>query len=83
MGDASNYFAMGGYALYVWPAYGVAALVMIVLAITTFRAYHAREAELRAAERIREDRRTARSTDARSSEPSLTERVNASPGHDT
>ncbi|MBL29014.1 MAG: heme exporter protein CcmD [Rhodospirillaceae bacterium] len=83
MGDASNFLAMGGYALYVWPAYAVAAIVMIALVITTYRAYRAREAELRAAEQSREDRRAARSRGTQMPEPPLTEPMNANSGHDT
>ena len=28
MGDAGNYLAMGGYAAFVWPAYGTALAVL-------------------------------------------------------
>jgi heme exporter protein D len=28
--SAGNFFAMGGYGLYVWGSYGVAAVVMLV-----------------------------------------------------
>jgi heme exporter protein D len=31
MDDLANFLAMGGYARFVWPAYGVAAAVMIGL----------------------------------------------------
>ncbi len=34
----SEYFAMGGYAAYVWPAYGVSALALIALAVVSWRA---------------------------------------------
>jgi heme exporter protein D len=27
--DLQNFFAMGGYAEYVWPAYGLTALVLV------------------------------------------------------
>ncbi len=46
MSELAEYFAMGGYAAYVWPAYGVAALVMIALAIVAVRDYWARQALL-------------------------------------
>jgi heme exporter protein D len=29
-GSAENFFAMGGYGLYVWGSYAVAALLMVV-----------------------------------------------------
>ena len=48
MSDLAEYFAMGGYAAYVWPAYGVAALVLIALAIFAVRGYRARQALLTA-----------------------------------
>ncbi|MGH7031360.1 MAG: heme exporter protein CcmD [Stellaceae bacterium] len=35
----SNYLAMGGYALYVWPAYGVACAVLGGLALYCHRRY--------------------------------------------
>lgn len=44
------FFNMGGYAVYVWPAYGVAAVVLIGLWIASLRALRAREAEIEAVE---------------------------------
>ena len=41
----SQFFAMGGYAAFVWPAYGVAAVVLIGLLVQSLRALRAREAE--------------------------------------
>jgi heme exporter protein D len=55
----AKFFEMGGYAIYVWPAFAVAALVMIGLLITTLRTLRAREAILRrleSAERPGDDR---------------------------
>ncbi|MDQ7248496.1 heme exporter protein CcmD [Dongia sedimenti] len=40
----SEYFAMGGYAAFVWPSYGVAAILLVVLFLLSAR-------RLRAAER--------------------------------
>jgi heme exporter protein D len=34
MNSLTGYLAMGGYALYIWPAYGVAAIAMIWLTLT-------------------------------------------------
>jgi heme exporter protein D len=35
--DWQTFFDMGGYAAYVWPAYGVSALALIVLALLSWR----------------------------------------------
>jgi heme exporter protein D len=43
----AKFFEMGGYAIYVWPAFALAALVMIGLLITSLRTLRAREAILR------------------------------------
>jgi heme exporter protein D len=54
----AKFFEMGGYAVYVWPAFAMAALVMIGLLVTTLRTLRAREAVLRqleAAERRADD----------------------------
>ncbi len=42
----TEFFYMGGYGAYIWPAYGVAALVMIGLVVATLRSLKLREAEL-------------------------------------
>ena len=42
---------MGGYAGFVWPAYGVTALVMLALLIASLRALRKRQAALDALER--------------------------------
>ncbi len=46
MDGLETYFAMGGYAAYIWPAFGVAAVVLIGLLLDSWRAARAREAEL-------------------------------------
>jgi heme exporter protein D len=46
MDAVQSYLAMGGYARYVWPAFAVAALVLIGLLLQSLRAYRARQAEL-------------------------------------
>ena len=38
MEQLSDYLAMGGYAAFVWPSYGFAALVMGALALASRRA---------------------------------------------
>lgn len=47
------FFEMGGYAAYVWPAFGAAAALLIALLVASLRAMRAREAELRALEASR------------------------------
>jgi heme exporter protein D len=42
----SDFFAMGGYGAYVWPAFGFAALVMLGLLLQSWWASRSREAEL-------------------------------------
>lgn len=53
------FFEMGGYAAYVWPAFGAAAALLIALLVASLRAMRAREAELRALEAARDARRGA------------------------
>lgn len=43
----SEFFQMGGYAAYVWPAFGFAALLLIGLLWQSWNAARRREAELR------------------------------------
>ena len=45
---------MGGYGAYIWPAYGVAAFVMIGLVLATLRTLRTREADLARLEADRE-----------------------------
>lgn len=46
----AEFFAMGGYAGYVWSAYGVAAVVLVGLLVFSLRGLKAREAQLKALE---------------------------------
>jgi heme exporter protein D len=46
----TEFFHMGGYGAYIWPAYGIAALVMIGLMVATLRSLKSRETELSALE---------------------------------
>ena len=41
------FFAMGGYAPYVWPAYGLTAFLFIIMAAQSFRSAQAKAAELK------------------------------------
>lgn len=47
----SEFFAMGGYAVYVWSAYGVTAIVLIGLAAASVTAAQRARRELEEAER--------------------------------
>jgi len=51
----SEFFSMGGYAAFVWPALGLSALVMAILYIQSHRSLAAREAELAALTRETSD----------------------------
>ena len=33
--DETGFFSMGGYAAYVWPAYGIAALVLVAMTLAS------------------------------------------------
>jgi heme exporter protein D len=44
------FFAMGGYAGYVWPAYGITALVLIALALASVAAERRARRQLAALE---------------------------------
>jgi heme exporter protein D len=46
----AGFFDMGGYGIYVWPAYALAAIVMIGLMVASLRTLHVREASLQALE---------------------------------
>ena len=47
----TGFLEMGGYAAFVWPAYGVAALVLVGFALVSWRRLRAAE---RALERVTE-----------------------------
>ena len=52
MGDIGAFLAMGGYAGFVWPAYGVALAILGGLAVLSWRRYHDSTATL---ERLQQD----------------------------
>lgn len=56
----AEFFAMGGYAVYVWSAYAVAAAVLIAMLAATLIGLRRREALLRALEDGRPRRRERR-----------------------
>lgn len=56
----TEFFAMGGYAAYVWTAFGVAGVVMAGLLLESLRAMRATQAELELLEAGRPRRRDRR-----------------------
>ena len=46
----STFFSMGGYATYVWPAFGITAVVLTGLLVYTLKTLRARERALSAFE---------------------------------
>ena len=57
MGDIGAFLAMGGYAGFVWPAYGVAFAVLGGLALFSWRRYRESTATL---DRLQQDSRKRR-----------------------
>jgi heme exporter protein D len=57
MSGLGAFLAMGGYAHFVWPAYGAALSVLIVLLAWTLGGYRKRQRELAALQRQGERRR--------------------------
>ncbi|MDQ2103646.1 heme exporter protein CcmD [Azospirillum isscasi] len=53
----AEFFAMGGYAAYVWSSYALAALVMVGLLAATLKALRGAETTLKALEGSRPPRR--------------------------
>jgi heme exporter protein D len=39
MDALAQFLAMGGYARFVWPAYGIAVLVLVVMAVQSYLAW--------------------------------------------
>jgi heme exporter protein D len=52
-----QFFAMGGYARFVWPAYAVAALVLAGMAAQSYRAWQRQHRQWSAFEASRPQRR--------------------------
>ena len=57
MSGLTHYLAMGGYAAFVWPAYGIAVAVLGGITVQTWRRYRASRDALDRLERQRERRR--------------------------
>lgn len=52
--DVQEFFAMGGYAAYVWSAWGLTLAVLTGLALASLRTMRRRERELASLEALRE-----------------------------
>ncbi|KAF0222182.1 MAG: heme exporter protein [Rhodospirillaceae bacterium] len=57
MADLTAFFAMGGHGGYVWPAYGLAVLVLVVLLVASIRAVRKQERDLETIQSLRPARR--------------------------
>lgn len=53
----SDFIAMGGYGVFVWPAYGLTAIVMLGFLAVTWQGLRGRRRELERLEAARPDRR--------------------------
>ncbi len=53
MAGVGHFLAMGGYARFVWPAWGVAVIVLGGLLVESLMTYRKRRRELAAAEKPR------------------------------
>ncbi|EWY42403.1 cytochrome C biogenesis protein CycX [Skermanella stibiiresistens SB22] len=53
----AEFFSMGGYAAYVWPAYGVAAVFLVGMLIVSLRGLRRHESLLKTLEATRPRRR--------------------------
>jgi heme exporter protein D len=56
----TDFFAMGGYAAYVWSAYGFAAVVLVALLVQSWRSARRREAEFEQVRRLARPARASR-----------------------
>ena len=60
MDNITNFLSMGGYAAFVWPALGLTAAILIIMAVTSTRQLRANEAALQLAEKAGGRRRRPR-----------------------
>ncbi|WP_417815414.1 heme exporter protein CcmD [Thalassospira alkalitolerans] len=56
----NEFFSMGGYGSYIWASYGIAAISLIVLLITTLRGLGQSRTELDQLETVLKSRRPRR-----------------------
>lgn len=66
MDALAAFFHMGGYAAYIWPAFGLAAVVLIGFAVQSRRAL---KADQRTLDLLQAARRTATGRDGRGDHP--------------
>ena len=64
----TEFFAMGGYAVYVWTAYGFAVLVLIVLFVHSWRSGRRRDAEFEQVRRVARPARPSRPKPAKAAD---------------
>lgn len=62
MENLSAFLTMGGYAGYIWPAYGLAVVVMAGVLVASVRLAHKNEKDLSALQSLRSARRRARAS---------------------
>ncbi|WP_119679850.1 heme exporter protein CcmD [Indioceanicola profundi] len=60
----TEFFAMGGYAVYIWTSYGLAALILVGLLLASIRSLRANEQVLTALEAAQGERRRRRARTA-------------------
>ena len=66
--DIAGFFAMGGYAVYVWPAYGLSVAVLAWLVISSVTGLRADRRRLSQLEQAHPRRRGARHSAAEATE---------------
>ncbi|CAO3408129.1 heme exporter protein CcmD [Azospirillum largimobile] len=76
----NDFLHMGGYAAYVWPAYGIAALVLLGLLVATWKGLRNAEATLKALESARPARRRTRNAGRKAADQNAGTPAEASEG---
>ncbi|MBP2306217.1 heme exporter protein CcmD [Azospirillum melinis] len=76
----TEFLHMGGYAAYVWPAYGIATIVLLGLLVATWKGLRNAEATLKALESARPPRRRTRNSGRKAAEQSAGTPAEASEG---
>ena len=76
----TEFLHMGGYAAYVWPAYGIATIVLLGLLVATWKGLRNAEATLKALESARPARRRTRNTGRKAAEQTAGRPAEASEG---
>ncbi|TXH31871.1 MAG: heme exporter protein CcmD [Rhodospirillaceae bacterium] len=80
MEGVSTFLAMGGYAAYVWPAYGVAAIILIAFAIDSWRRVRVAAADLRRMEASNTATKSGPAMRSRSAAPKPTQAATPATG---